>query len=103
MANIDRNTYEKFIKKILSLKLESINIDLFNDEHDVLYYDKDIDEDLKRFFHTHIYDNSDNSDNYDNYSLEELKKINKNILCLNYEKIKIKKYPIENNSKIKKD
>ena len=88
------------------MKLESINIDLFNDEHDVLYYDKDIDEDLKRFFHTHIYDNSDNSDNYDNYdsySLEELKKINKNILCLNYEKIKIKKYPILNNSKIKKD
>jgi len=81
-ANIDRNTYEEFIKKILSLKLESINIDLFDDDT------------IERYF---------NNNNYDNYSLEELKKINKNILCFNYEKIKIRKYPIVNNSKIKKD
>jgi len=82
-ANIDRNTYEEFIKKILSLKLELININInfrFDDEN-----------------------NQNTNENYNNYSLEELKKINKNILYLNYEKIKINKYPIVNNSKIKKD
>ena len=37
LTNIDRNTYEKFIKKILSLKIESTNINLcfiFYDEND---------------------------------------------------------------------
>ena len=72
MTDVDRNTYEEFIKKILSLKLELININISFNE---------------RFFN--------NNNNNDNYSLEELKKINKSILCLNYEKIKIKKYPIK--------
>ena len=96
MANIDRNTYEEFIKKILSLKLESINIDLFNDKYGILddYFINENDDDInERYF---------NNYNYGNYLLEELKKINKNILCLNYEKIKIRKYLILNNSKIKK-
>ena len=97
MANIDRNTYEEFIKKILSLKLESINIDLFNDKYGVLddYFINENDDDInERYF---------NNYNYGNYLLEELKKINKNILCLNYEKIKIRKYLILNNSKIIKN
>jgi len=75
MTNIDRNTYEEFINKILSLKLEFINININIDENNQ---------------NTHIVC----FNNDDNYSLEELKKINKNELCLNYEKIKIKKYPI---------
>ena len=65
MTNLDRNTYEEFIKKILSLKLEFINISFEFDVENEIYY----------------------NNNYDNYSLEELKIINKNILCLNYEKI----------------
>jgi len=92
MTNVDRNTYEEFIKKILSLKLELININIsfrFDDENGQNTYE--------RYFNNH------NNNNYDNYSLEELKKINKNILYLNYEKIKINKYPIINNSIIKKD
>jgi len=65
-TNIVRNTYEEFIKKILSLKLEFINIDIKNDQ--------------------------DKGSHNKNYSFEELKIINKNLLCLNYEHIKIKKY-----------
>ena len=78
MTNLDRNTYEEFIKKILSLKLEFINIDFyFHDENCI-----DIMEG---------YD-----DKYSDYSYEELKIINKSILNLNYENIKIKKYHKEN-------
>ena len=77
MTNIDKNTYEEFIKKILSLKLEFININFrFDNENDK--------NTNKSYF---------NNNNNDNYSLEELKIINKNILYLNYKKIKIKKYP----------
>ena len=74
MTNINRNKYEEFKKKILSLKLDFINIDFrFHDENG-----KDTNE-------SHF--------NNDNYSYEELKIINKNILYLNFENIKIKKYP----------
>jgi len=64
MTDVDKNTYEEFIKKILSLKLESININIsfrFDDENDQ--------NTNERYF----------NNNNDNYSLEELKKINKNI------------------------
>ena len=73
ITDIDRNTYEELIKKILSLKLEFINIDF--DFHD---------ENCK--------DSNGNYFNKNNYSLEELKIINKNILNINYENIKITKY-----------
>jgi len=77
MANIDRNTYEEFIKKILSLKLEFANIDIKNGGSCFLLLD--------------FWQQDNGNLNNKNYSLEELKIINKNILCLNYENIKIKK------------
>jgi len=87
MTNLDRNTYEEFIKKILSLKLEFINIDFhFHDESC-----KDI---IEEYSDIH---------NYSDYSYEELKIINKSKLNLNYENIKIKKYHKENLKFLKKN
>ena len=79
-TDIDRTTYEEFIRKLLSLKLEFINIDIsFNIKFN-FYNDKDDDEDDDWYYNDH------------NYSFEELKIINENILSLNFENIKIKKY-----------
>ena len=80
-TDIDRTTYEEFIRKLLSLKLEFINIDIsFNLRKFNFYNDKDDDEDDDWCYNDH------------NYSFEELKIINENILSLNFENIKIKKY-----------
>ena len=89
-TNIDRATYEEFIRKLLSLKLEYIHIDIsFNDRH-VNYDDyDDYNDDYNEDNEDDDY-NDKNDEKY--YSFEELKIINKSILYLNFENIKIKKY-----------
>jgi hypothetical protein len=91
-TNIERNTYEEFIKKILSLKLEFINID-FN------FYDENIKELIDDDYGDYYVYDDDYDDNQNNsfnmnphYSYEELIIINKGKLNLNYENIKIQKY-----------
>ena len=86
ITDIDKNTYEEFIKKILSMKLESINI------HICFSFNIDNDQDLKKYSISYT---DDSYFNNNNYSIEELKKINENILKLNFENIKIKKYILD--------
>ena len=94
-TNIERNTYEEFIKKILSLKLEFININFdFYDENIKKIIDNYYDDNGDYYVYEDDYgDNPHNSFNMNpHYSYEELKIINKGKLNLNYENIKIKKY-----------
>ena len=108
MTNIDKNNYEEFIKKILSLKLDQINIDFklvdkkVKNTNESYSNESDSNENYSNKSHSNEnyfgnYSGSPsiercfNDDNY--YSYEELKRINKNILYLNFENIKIKKYP----------
>ena len=86
ITDINKNTYEEFIKKILSMKLESINI------HICFSFNNDDDQDLKKYSISYT---DDSYFNNNNYSLEELKQINENILKLNFENIKIKKYILD--------
>ena len=86
ITDIDKNTYEEFIKKILSMKLEFINI------HICFSFNNDNDQDLKKYSISYT---DDSYFNNNNYSIEELKKINENILKLNFENIKIKKYILD--------
>ena len=86
ITDIDKNTYEEFIKKILSMKLESINT------HICFSFNNDNHQDLKKYSISYT---DDSYFNNNNYSIEELKKINENILKLNFENIKIKKYILD--------
>ena len=91
-TNIDKDTYEEFIRKLLLLKLEFINIELkfVSDNYENFYNLYNYNDKVEEVEH----EEDDNNVYY--YSLEELKLINKNMSFLNFlnfENIKIKKYP----------